>query len=94
MDIFDDEDFDFLEEDEDLGADSVHASPDERVRAAVANVTVGDADALECSVCFLALRPPIFQVFTTSIPICIHVRLLAFLEATEMEQWITACSAR
>jgi E3 ubiquitin-protein ligase SIAH1 len=53
----------FLEEDEGLGSDSVHAPPDVRVRAAVANVTVGDADALECGVCFLALmRPPIFQV--------------------------------
>uniref|UniRef100_A0A0D3G3C8 RING-type E3 ubiquitin transferase n=1 Tax=Oryza barthii TaxID=65489 RepID=A0A0D3G3C8_9ORYZ len=30
-------------------------------RAAVAGVTVEDADALECGVCFLPLRPPIFQ---------------------------------
>ncbi|EES19035.1 hypothetical protein BDA96_09G048700 [Sorghum bicolor] len=59
-----DEDSDSVEEDEDLGAaDSLHAPPDVRARTstAVANVTVGDADALECGVCFLALRPPIFQ---------------------------------
>lgn len=30
--------------------------------AVVANVTVTDADALQCGVCFLPLRPPIFQV--------------------------------
>jgi len=65
-------------------APAVAATPDvrARTRTAVANVTVGDADALECGVCFLALRPPIFQVITTSISICIHVRLLAFLEAS------------
>ncbi|KAG0517010.1 hypothetical protein BDA96_09G051000 [Sorghum bicolor] len=32
-----------------------------RTRTPVANVTVCDADALGCGVCFLALRPPIFQ---------------------------------
>jgi hypothetical protein len=32
MDIFDNEDFNFLEEDEDLGGDSIHASLDERVK--------------------------------------------------------------
>ncbi|CAD6272845.1 unnamed protein product [Miscanthus lutarioriparius] len=44
-------------------APAVAATPDvrARTRTAVANVTVGDADALECGVCFLALRPPIFQ---------------------------------
>ena len=37
-----------------------------RTRTPVANVTVCDADALGCGVCFLALRPPIFQVHTRS----------------------------
>ena len=40
MDIFDDdEDFDFLEEDEDLGADRVHAPPDVRVARSAASAS-------------------------------------------------------
>lgn len=38
--------------------------PNVHVRGAVANVTVGNDDALECSVSFLALKPPIFEVIT------------------------------
>ena len=46
MDIFDDdEDFDFLEEDEDLGADSVHAPPDVRVARAACS---GECDDGRC----------------------------------------------
>ncbi|KXG21320.1 hypothetical protein SORBI_3009G047700 [Sorghum bicolor] len=59
---------DFLEDDEEgshepASAAAAAAAPDvrARTRTAVANVTVGDADALDCGVCFLALRPPIFQ---------------------------------
>uniref|UniRef100_A0A0D9ZUD4 RING-type E3 ubiquitin transferase n=1 Tax=Oryza glumipatula TaxID=40148 RepID=A0A0D9ZUD4_9ORYZ len=37
------------------------AAPSTRAVVAVAGVTVEDADALECGVCFLPLRPPIFQ---------------------------------
>lgn len=31
-------------------------------RAALENLTLADADALDCGVCFLPLKPPIFQV--------------------------------
>ena len=31
-------------------------------RKALANLTVEDADTLECGVCYLPLRPPVFQV--------------------------------
>jgi E3 ubiquitin-protein ligase SIAH1 len=34
----------------------------ERAAAAVGDVTVEDTDALDCGVCFLPLKPPIFQV--------------------------------
>uniref|UniRef100_A0A0E0KYL4 E3 ubiquitin-protein ligase Sina-like RING finger domain-containing protein n=1 Tax=Oryza punctata TaxID=4537 RepID=A0A0E0KYL4_ORYPU len=36
-------------------------SPPASTRAAVAGVTVADADALDCGMCRLPLRPPIFQ---------------------------------
>ncbi|XP_066380303.1 E3 ubiquitin-protein ligase SINA-like 10 [Miscanthus floridulus] len=70
--------------DEDLGSDSIHEHEEDsheqasagfwrvRTRTAVANVTVCDADALECGVCFLTLRPPIFQLEATGNGVC-HV---------------------
>ncbi|XP_052155399.1 putative E3 ubiquitin-protein ligase SINA-like 6 [Oryza glaberrima] len=44
-----------------VGEPSEPAAPSTRAVVAVAGVTVEDADALECGVCFLPLRPPIFQ---------------------------------
>jgi E3 ubiquitin-protein ligase SIAH1 len=49
--------------------------PSSRVRpesaaAALGGVTVEDTDALDCGVCFLPLKPPIFQVRTrTTLPL-------------------------
>jgi len=81
---------DFLEDDEEgshepASAAAAAAAPDvrARTRTAVANVTVGDADALDCGVCFLALRPPIFQVPRPHIAISIS---LAFLETQKESQ--------
>jgi hypothetical protein len=33
-------------------------------RKALANVTVEDADTLDCGVCYRPLRPPVYQVQT------------------------------
>ena len=53
--------------DEEGSPEPASASPFARTGdSSVADVTVADADALECGVCFFALRPPIFQVRTRS----------------------------
>jgi hypothetical protein len=45
-----------------LHLQSVAAMSPPSKRRTLANVTVEDADALDCAVCYLPLKPPIFQV--------------------------------
>uniref|UniRef100_A0A0E0KYL5 RING-type E3 ubiquitin transferase n=1 Tax=Oryza punctata TaxID=4537 RepID=A0A0E0KYL5_ORYPU len=53
-------DGDDMDEEESAG-EMAASEPAPATRAAVAGVTVDEADALECRVCCLPLRPPIFQ---------------------------------
>ncbi|KAF8765994.1 hypothetical protein HU200_007929 [Digitaria exilis] len=55
----------------------------------VADVTVTDGDALRCGVCFLALRPPIFQVRRSTSP----RRVTNYTNALQCEVGHVVCSS-
>uniref|UniRef100_A0A0D9WCX9 RING-type E3 ubiquitin transferase n=1 Tax=Leersia perrieri TaxID=77586 RepID=A0A0D9WCX9_9ORYZ len=72
----DDDDGDKQEEEE----QQEHTDPAAATRAVVAGVTVYDAYALDCGICFVPLRPPIFQ-YEVGHVVCSHCRDMLALMA-------------